>query len=272
MKRSLSLLSVIALAAAACGGGDSGVPDNLPSEPDAPVLTVTSEGGFVPVEFLIGNMPRYVLTADRTVYSQGPMIEIFPQPLLPNVQVGKLSEDNWKEVLSLVDKLGMADFDEKIDNDGAEQVADAPTDVFTYYDTNGEHRLAIYALGITTGANSSDRLLALELLELFDEAVASGASDQYTPTRLQIAAGNGGFDLEDGMASVEPWPLEIAYDDMEELFAGWRCTEVSGEAVADLLEIFNEANQATLWDTGSEEVNFKVTPILPGQKACHMDG
>ena len=34
----------------------------------------------------------------------------------------------------------------------------------------------------------------------------------------------------------------------------------------------DEATQATLWDTGTEEVNFKVTPILPGQQACEPPG
>lgn len=268
MKRKIALITGLLVALTACGGGGgSALADQLPEDGDTPILTIKNEGGFVPVEFLIGNMPRFVVTADRTLYYQGPQIEIFPGPLLPNVLVTQMSESDWNEMLSILDELGIADYEEKTANEGTDGIADAGTDVITFRDVNGEHRLSAYALGFSDGDTSSDRVFATELIQLLDEVANSEASSPYVPDRLQVAAGNIGFDLEPGMATTEPWPLAIPLADMSDYLAGWKCTEVTGDEVANLLAVFENANQATLW--GEDEVNLKVTPVLPGEEACH---
>src|SRR5690606_23412297 len=116
-----------------------------------------SEGGFVPVEFNLDRMPRYQLMADSTLFFQGPVPEIYPGPLMPNIQKTKVGESVMDDVRALVDELGLADIDERIDDSGSELVADATTEFITYLDENGAHRLGVYALGLTEGTQSTDR-------------------------------------------------------------------------------------------------------------------
>lgn len=268
MKPNTSLVAValVTLALAiACNDGDS-TGSTLPADPEAVVLTVTSEGGFVPVEFNLDRMPRYLVAADRTLYYQGPVPAIFPGPLLANVQVTTIDETTWAEIISLVEDLGLPDIDERIDNTGAEMIADATTEFITYNDDNGAHRLGIYALGLTEAPGSTDRVLAGEIVELLDAATATGESVSYQPERLQVAAGPG--TAEAGFSTVEPWPLDTTYADMAEWSIGWRCVTVEGPAVPGLVEVFNAANQATLWDTGTETLAIRARPLLPGEVGC----
>jgi hypothetical protein len=280
MKRAMTLFTVLGLALAACGGDDATettIPTTGPTSTagDSPqnvsnsdvLLTITSEGGFVPVEFNLDRMPRYVLLADGTLFYQGPVPAIFPGPLLPNVQVTEVTATQMDEILQLVEEMGLPEIDEFIDDSNAEMVADATTEFITYYDDNGTHRLGIYALGITEGGGSTERILANELIEVLEEATATGESRPYAADRLQAAAGPAlGFEEVEGR--VEPWPLEVDFSEMPEWAIGWRCVEIEGAEVGELLEVFADTNQATRWNTGDDELTIKARPLLPGEDAC----
>ena len=284
MKRATAIVVVLGLALAACGAGEStdttGSPDTTGGDgtsgtstlppvdaPDEIFLTVTSEGGFIPVEFNLERMPRYMLLRDGTLFYQGPVPAIFPGPLLPNVQVTTVGADVRDEISLLLDELGIADIDEFIDDSGADMVADASTEVITYFDDNGAHRLGIYALGLTEAGASPERVLANELIQVLDDASMQGQSTTYQPERLQVAAGPA-IEFDEGMSQTKAWPLDIAYGDMPEWGMGWRCAEIEGDAVASLFQTFSQANQATHWDTGDELVSIKARPLLPGEVAC----
>lgn len=263
MKRTFILVAALALAS--CGGAASEL--TLPEDPDQVVLSVTSEGGFMPVEANLDRMPRYVVTADRSLYYVGPTTMEFPGPILPNVQVTTLDQATIDEILRLVEEMGLPEVDEEVDNSGAEQIADASTEFITYVDADGSHRMGFYALGISEGG-STQRLLAGEIVDLLDEASATGQSRPYQPERLQVAAGPP-MVVEPGMATVEEWPLEMSFDEMAEWAMDWRCAEVTGERVADLVEVFSAANQATTWSAGNRTLGIRARPLLPGETACN---
>ncbi|CAN5882523.1 hypothetical protein BH23ACT5_BH23ACT5_18340 [soil metagenome] len=250
----------------ACGGDEaSSAPDG---DPGRVVLTVTSEGGFMPVEFHLDRMPRYLVTADRTLYYTGPIPMIYPGPLLPNIQVGTVDEATWSEIMTIIDDIGFSGFDERIDTDGAEMIADASTEFVTYYDDAGAHRYGAYALGLTSGPSSTDRVLLENMIQLLDQESVRGDSHAYVGEHLQVAAGLSMMEPEPGFSSVEPWPLDVSFDDMGEWLIGWRCTTVEGAEAADLFELFGSANHATLWDTGADQVSIKARPLLPGEEPC----
>lgn len=280
MKRTSFLLTVLAIVVAACAGDDGSATTTTPGDPDTTptteadpttgnvLLTVTSEGGFIPAEFNLERMPRHVLTEDGTLFYQGPVPAIFPGPLLPNVQVTSVDASTLDEIMLLVEELGLPDIDERIDDSAADMVADATTEVITYFDENGSHRLGIYALGLTEVGGSTDRILAAELIEVLDAAAAENPSRPYEPQRLQVAAGPA-IQFDEPARTVEPWPLAIAFSEMPEWALDWRCLEITDTAeVAELFALFSEANQATLWDTGTEAVSMKARPLLPGESAC----
>jgi hypothetical protein len=99
----------LALLLGACGAGDAGTASTTPDgttpdttvppleEPDTEVrvvLTISDEGGFVPVEWNLKRIPRYVVMSDGTVYYQGPVTMEYPGRALPNVQTGTISEED----------------------------------------------------------------------------------------------------------------------------------------------------------------------------------
>jgi hypothetical protein len=271
MKRTPVLLTVLVIVVAACAGDDGSATTTPSGDSETTgdvLLMVTSEGGFVPAEFNLERMPRHVLTEDGTLYYQGPVPAIFPGPLLPNVQVTSVDAAALDEIMLLVEELGLPEIDERIDDSAADMVADATTEVITYFDENGSHRLGIYALGLTEVGSSTDRILAAELIEVLDAAAAENPSRAYQPERLQVAAGPA-IQFDEPARTVEPWPLDVAFTDMPEWALDWRCIEIiEATEVAELFAIFSDANQATLWDTGDEEVSMKARPLLPGELAC----
>jgi len=231
------------------------------------VLTVTSEGGFMPLEANLDRMPRFVLTADRSLVFAGPMTLEFPGALLPNVLVTTISEEAFAEVLQLVEELGLPDVDEVVDQSGTEMLADAPTDFITYYDENGAHRFGVVGLGMVEGGGSTDRLLAEEIVQTLDRATAEGEVGPYEADRLQVAAGPP-LPMDGDFGSVEEWPFEVSFEDMPEWALGWRCIGVEGDEAIRLLGVFGEANAATLWTLGGEEFSIKARPLFPGEEAC----
>ena len=151
MRKTLIGLAAAALAlSAACG--EPGLEDTLKlnDDPDSVLLIVKDEGGFVPIEFIVGQGPRLVLLRDGTLIVSGPQIEIFPQPLLPNYQSIQLDDETMLFVLEELDALGFADIDSEVNDEAANMVADASTTVTTFYNQDGPHTFSVYALGIDT--------------------------------------------------------------------------------------------------------------------------
>lgn len=264
--RHLLILLSLGLALGACSGEETSGEVTVPEDSDRVLLTVTSEGGFVPVDFNLVRMPRFVLMADRTLYFQGVTTLEFPGPLLPNIQQTTLDEDSFAEILALVAELGLSDIDEEeVDNQGMERIADATTEFITLHDEDGAHRYGFYALEVSE-SRSTDRLLARELLQVLEQGTATEQSSPYEPDRLQVAAGPP-VDM-DLVGSTEPWPLSMSFDEMDGWALGWHCVEVTGAEVDRLAGVFETATQATLWETGSETYSIRARPLLPGETAC----
>ncbi len=131
-RRTLGFLMATTLGLSACGAATGGA--ELPADPDAPVIQVRTEGGFVPVEWILGQGPRYTLLADGRMISEGPVIAIYPEPLLPNYLVGEINPAQMSSVLELVDKIGLPDMDDEVDDTLSSFIADASTEVVTYWD------------------------------------------------------------------------------------------------------------------------------------------
>jgi hypothetical protein len=261
---SLGVLVSFALVLAACGAEDtgSGVGD------DEAVLQITSEGGFLPVEVALGNGPRYTVLGDGRLIFQGAQIMIFPGPLVPPYMVAQLDDGQMNAVLAMVEDIGLPEIDDEADDSAADMVADASTEVISFWDENGEHRLSVYALGIED--SPSDRNAAfLELIETFDRFTAEATAEPYEAVRVRLLAGNS-FSVDPEFEDVRPWPLEDTdLDSWDTLPNGWVCTSASG-TVPDL---FDDATQATTWEPPSEAsatdpLQLLVRPLLPGETDC----
>ncbi|HEX6220656.1 MAG TPA: hypothetical protein VF115_06150, partial [Acidimicrobiia bacterium] len=183
-EKSLGLLVLFALAVAACGGGD----DSVDVGSDEAVIQITSEGGFAPVEFVLGAGPRFTMLGDGTLIFSGVTTLEFPGRLVPPYVTAQLSAGQMNAVLAMVDDIGLADILNETDDSAANFVADATTEVIRYWDSDGEHRYAVYALGIQE--DPSERNAAfLELIETLDQFAAQTPGETYEPERVRVIAG-----------------------------------------------------------------------------------
>lgn len=266
-RKSLALLAMAALSLSACGGGE-GPGTELPTDPDAPVIQVRSEGGFLPMELVLGRGPRYTLVADGRLIHQGPVIAIYPGPLLPNYLVSQINEDQMNTVLELVDEIGLPEMENQIDDTAARFVADATTEVVSYWDSEGEHSYSVYALGIEPDSSNPSTDAFTELLVVLDQLAAQGSAVAYQPERVQVIAGVGFADPE--FADVRGWPLDNTdFSDWETLPNEWVCTTYGPE----VLDIFADANQTTQWThpdpmMDTPALTLLVRPLHPGESDC----
>jgi len=263
--KSLLIVPVLALAAAGCGSPEGGA--SLPEDPDAPVVQVRSEGGFVPVEWALGHGPSYTLLADGRLIYSGPIIMIFPGPLLPNYQVAQATDDQMRRVLDLVEEIGLPGIDHEIDDSAMDMVADASTEVVTYWDDAGEHTYGVYALGLETDGGQSGVLASMqELVSVLGEISGGPGRGAYEGERVRVVAGGVARGTE--TPDVKEWLLgSTDFSEWETLGAGWGCRVYGPE----ILGRFADATEETVWkspEEGSAPLKLLVRPLHPGEPDC----
>jgi hypothetical protein len=265
--RPIVLLATVALTLAACGGGDGA---GLPPDPDAPVIQVRSEGGFTTPEMNLGRGPAYTLLGDGRLIYEGPVIEIYPGPLLPNYQTTQLTEDLVQGLLTLIDEIGLPEMDSELDDSAMATVADATTEVVTFWDENGAHTYSVYGLGIDPNPSNPATAATLELVAALSEASFSADSVEYAGDRARVISGVAQVAPDPEFEDVRPWPLD-GDDPAEwtELSLGFTCETFGPE----VLDEFRDATQVTQWLHPDEMMDappfiLLVRPLHPGEPDC----
>ena len=268
MRKTLIGLTVASLLLTACG--EPGLADTLKltDDPASVLLIVKDEGGFVPIEFIVGQGPRMVLLRDGTLIVSGPQIEIFPQPLLPNYQAIQLGEEDILFVLEELDALGFAEIEDEINNEAANMVADASTTITTFYNQDGPHTFSVYALGIGTQVSDGRVPILANLIEQLSQIGFSQAGAAYEWEALEVMAGVPQAPAEPDFVNVQTWPLDVDFVGMTDIGFGWRCASYEGAEAQTLLGLFAGANQVTTWDDGDTEYSIKVRPLFAQQEPC----
>ena len=299
------------------GSGDNGTPTAEPSatptippaspttNPDAieyptgtddVIVKIEYAGGFMMPQSLITRLPLFVLFGNGCYVVQGPQIEIYPAPALPNLQETCLSEEGVQEVLARAKAAGLLDGDAEYDND---MIADAATTVFTVTAGGQTSTVRAYALAETDpgmgGMNMpEEEQEAREKLAAFMQEMAGIESwiepamiveeaHEYEIERMQIAVlpadSPSAPQLEDGMEpQTLEWPLEtdLASFGAPYLAGEFNCDVVEGEELTTLMEPLREANQLTHWVSGAaatpeadaEAYLLFLRPLFPDEEAC----
>lgn len=262
------VLLALTLLLSACGASSGSLAEDLKlnEDPESILLSVTSAGGFVPIEFMVNQGPYLVLTRGGGLINQGPQIEIYPGPLLANWQVSQLDEESMLFVLEELDAIG---FDEigQVENDDATGVADAPITTVRFYNQDGEHSFAVYALGISEESTDSRVPILANLVDRLG-TFSSSSSTTYEPEAIQVVAGLGAGEIDEVVANVREWPLPNSFDDMTDIGFDWRCATFAGDQAQGLLDEFAQANQATRWTLGETEYQILVRPLFPNEEPC----
>jgi hypothetical protein len=249
---------------------------------DGLVFSMGYEGGFVPVEMAVAQVPVFVLLGDGRVVTQGAMTLEFPGPLLPPLQARQLTEDGVQQVLDGV--IGTGLFDTDLDLRGASNmVADASDTVFTLHAGDREVTVKVYGLGTllpdmpTQGIDPAEVQAHQTLQRLSEQLLAIDQAlpaEAFTDTgwqpyeadayRLYIrdATGEPQGELQ---GQVREWPTNddpATIGEEVAVFGGpTRCVVVDG---ADWTEELQAANQNTRWTTDGEALYAIVArPLFP---------
>jgi hypothetical protein len=238
---------------------------------DDVVISVSREGGFVPVEMIFANTPAALVTGDGRVLSTGPVVAIYPGPLLPNIQQRSISPAGVQALLAKADELGLLG---NVEYAGNDRVADAPDTVVTIAVDGEVYTHRAYALEIEGPGTEDDPAranLAEFVAAMSDLPSTVGDSelgpeepfetDQYliraTPADPEAAATEG---IE---PTVVPWPADAPV----RLADAAECAPVP---VATFEPLFADATTLTFFtEPGPDgaEVAYQVTPVpqFPGR-------
>lgn len=273
------------------GGGGGGAIEH-PTGADEPILVVENVGGFVPVDFMVTQVPAFALYGDGRVVMPGMQTLEFPGPALPPLVERRLSEEGIQAVLSAVEGTNL--FGSSRDLRGAANiVADAADTVFTVHAGGREVTVSIYGLGTVTPdmelpgmpageLEAHEALLALnDRLMLLEDWLPAGAwaSDGWHPHqpaafRLYVRDVTGEpVEGGEGPGQVLEWPTDddpATVGEEQPFFGnGTRCVAVDGEAGRAWLEALSAAKQNTLWtDDGERRFTVAPRPLLPHDEAA----
>ena len=253
------------------------------------VVRVEASGGFVPVEYNLTHTPEFTLYGDGTVIVTGPMIEIWPQPALPNLQRATATQKDIAKLLTLAEEAGL--MANGVDY-GQPNVTDLPTTVITVNAGGKTYVSNIYALGFgeTFDEGSADMApetgLTLEQIEARAAVLSFVAKtvdlDTFTGSTLQweqydfaslaifsVAYDPAGPTYDE---TVPPNHLDWPLGDLSTLGEsvspeGYRRAVVAGEDLDKLTPLLGQATQITLWKSGGHEYYLYFRPLLPDENA-----
>ncbi len=259
-------------------GGSTNAPlnDHLAGTADV-IVSITSGGGFVPIEFNLRNVPEFLLLGDGTAIVGGVTIAIYPGPAIARLQSTTLSEGQIQELLNSAQTAGL--LGEELDF-GEPGVTDMPYTTVTIRANGRTVTQSAYALGFPADPSSGlsePQIAARAALQGFvDAAQASvgSASGGYEPDgvvvfRLGPAEGApaGEPELEQ---SPQIWPIATApQPPTGSEPGGASCVVVTGSEVPILLDALAAANELTPWVIGSDPpARLVFRPYLPGDPGC----
>lgn len=275
-------LVVLCLLGAACGrmtgaspGDDSGI--SHPTGANDLVLRWEYVGGFVAPETLLGRIPSFSLYGDGRLITEGPQIEIYPGPALPNLLVQRISEEGVQAILRAARDAGLTGGDASYPYPC---VADAPDTRFTV--------VADGRTSVVTGAALSGDDVACQGADLDARArlfgfwsklgdLASwlpqgslGKEEPYTADALRIYVRPYVASDPSLEQPAVDWPATRldALGEPVDMVRGVRCGVVDGQDAATVLEAATSANQLTPWTSDGRDFGIVFRPLLPDESGC----
>jgi hypothetical protein len=279
-RRRLAWLALLVLVAGACGrlneAGSGGDIDH-PSDADQLVLRVDVGGGFVAPAYSLRQIPGWSLFGDGRLITQGPQIEIYPGPALPNLLATPISEDGVQAILQAARDAGLRGPDAEYPYPC---ITDAPTTTFTLVADGQTHTVSAYALGMDQGSCQGTDEEARGKLADFQAKLGDlatwlpegsiGAEQPFEPSELRVYAQPyvGDPNLPE---PPRAWPLSTplaSFGEPSNDLPNTRCGVVSGEDATTLLGEAQRANELTPWTSDGEELLLILRPLLPDEHSC----
>jgi hypothetical protein len=283
-----AVLLPLSLLAAACGRLNEGGPPGGRTNDDAIVhptgstdliLRVTYEGGFVPVEYNLTRIPSWSLYGDGRIVTEGPQIEIYPGPAVPNLLVRTVDEEGIRAILHAARAAGLMDGDARYPYPC---VVDVPSTVFTVTANGTTSIVSADALAVDEGPCMNADVEARAALAEFQTEL--GALEQWLPegslgpegpfaassVRLFVQPYPGSPDPA-LKQRPKPWPLDGSLGRLGQPVPDldtYRCVALAGADATTFLAEAAEADQLTPWTSGGERYSISIRPLLPDESGC----
>ena len=241
------------------------------------ILQITLGGGFIRPEVSLYPIPEFSLYGDGRVIVTGPTIAIYPPAALPNLQTTVVSEEVVQLILEASKKAGL--FDPSIDY-GRPGVTDVGTTTFALNADGHSFQTVVYALGFGSQAGGLtqpqvEARTALQDLSarLADLSGFTSGQVTWTPydfTGIAVYSSPTQPGTTDS-AGVQPNRLDWPLGDLGTLGTAandnLRRAVVSGQDLAVLTPLLDQATSITLWKSGQNYYQLFFRPLLPDQTA-----
>jgi hypothetical protein len=236
------------------------------------VIRIEQTGGMIAPWETLRWYPTVALYADGRLITQGPQIEIYPGPALPNLQVTHLTQHGIDQLLAWAVEAGLQGEDRFL----GRPMMDAGVTMITVVSVAGTH--------VTSVSDLTADDPEIGAVRQFQDIVASARSwvpddvvgdDQpYAFDRLRMVSFPGDpQNMPDPQLTSElDWPLagplSTIGDPVSDPETGYRCTELTGDDLTQMLPLFGQSNELTLWRSDDELYQLYLHPLLPDDEAC----
>lgn len=267
------VLGLAILLAAGCARENPGTRPVPAFGPDDLVLQVAHYGGFRGM-IRSADVPAISVYGDGRVITQGPQIEIYPPPALPNLQVATISQ---ADLARLVDRASQARVGEKLDF-GQPGIADAMSTKFRVRTSEGLQTTDVYALRESesvdnlTAEQKANRQRLVDLLDAvqdLDKTLGDGAVGPQKPYQATAVAGLTREWTADpnGPQPEKAWPGP-ALPGSPLPDSGFGCVSATGDQAKGVLAAAEKANAATPWTSDGKKWFVQIRPLLPDEVDC----
>lgn len=234
------------------------------------IVRIEQTGGMMPPWETARWYPSFALYGDGRLITEGPQIELYPGPALPNLVVTHISERGVGQILQWAAEAGLRGEDRQL----GPQILDSGETLFTVVTPGGTHRT-----GVTDMSASDPEIGALrqfvEVMQglrsyLPDDIAGSDAPYEFDRLRI-IAFPSDAQGLPDpNLANELDWPLApiatlgTSFGEPAE----YRCAVIEGNDLATLRPMLAQANELTLWRSDEITYQLYLHPLLPDDEAC----
>lgn len=284
LRFALALVSSVVLLSA-CADPPSGSPrddgeiDHATGAGDL-LVRVAYEGGFVPVDWNLTNLPIFSLYGDGTLIQPGAQIEIYPPPALPAIATRMVDEAGIQAILR--EALNATDgVPADLGDMGSVLVADASTTVITVRTDGVDRTIEVYALaeaperpqGMPEDVYEARKRLSRLVTQLghLDPWLPAGSLGDETTYQGQAARVfvSEYRKVDDLHQEPMSWPAgSLARFGEPTEPAGYRCGTVTGDDWSAVRREASRANQLTPWTDAGTRFSVLFRPLLPDESGC----
>jgi len=240
------------------------------TDSDQAVVRIEQKGGFMAPWVTLANYPTVVLYEDGRLILQGPQIEIYPAPALPNLQVTHLTTAGVEQVLEWAAEAGLKGPDRQL----GPMIIDAGATVFEVTRADETHRTSVSDLSADdpeVAAVNRFQNVMLDIRSYLPNDVV-GDDQPYAFDRLRLISSEAdpATVAQEGASTVD-WPLDTPIAELGTSLSdppNQRCALIEGEDLQTLMPLFQQTNQLTLYSSEDKLYQVTLRPLLPDEEAC----